>query len=156
MPTQQVTSASYELEIAIAAAPERVWEAIAAESSAWWPKDFVTSERTQRFVIEPTLGGRAFEDFGGGDGLVWYTVIGVDAGRELLMAGHLLPPFGGPATTALQLTVSAQGQGAVVTIRDHRVGVLGGDSPVEGWRAVFEGGLRTYLESGEGEPLSSA
>ncbi|MFN3149742.1 SRPBCC family protein [Bremerella sp.] len=149
MSNQQMTSASYEMEVAIAATPERVWEAIAAESSAWWPMDFVTSERTQRFVIEATLGGRAFEDFGDGDGLVWYTVIGVDTGRELILAGHLLPPFGGPATTALRITVSAQADGTRLKIRDDRFGMIGGESPVEGWRIVFDGGLRNYLESSQ-------
>ncbi len=143
----QLTSSSCEFDIAIAAKPERVWKAIADESSAWWPNDFVTSERTKRFVIEATLGGRAFEDFGGGDGLIWYTVIGVDAGRELILAGHLLPPFGGPATTALRLTLSAQGSGTLLKIRDDRLGVLGGDAPAEGWRIVFDGGLRRFLEA---------
>lgn len=149
MSNQKLTCGFYELEVSIAAEPERVWRAIASESYVWWPSDFVTSERTQRFVIEPVLGGRAFEDFGGGDGLVWYTVIGVDTGRELILAGHLLPPFGGPAITALRLTLSAQGTGTLVKIRDDRFGVLGGDSPVGGWRTVFDGGLRHYLESGE-------
>ncbi|PQO25370.1 hypothetical protein C5Y96_23810 [Blastopirellula marina] len=149
MSDPQVTSGCYQLEVMIAAPPQRVWQAIAAESSAWWPIDFVTSERTQRFVIEPTLGGRVFEDFGGGDGLVWYTVIGVEAGRELILAGHLLPPFGGPATTALRITLSAHQQGTLVKIRDDRFGVLEGDSPVEGWRIVFDGGLRCYLEASE-------
>jgi uncharacterized protein YndB with AHSA1/START domain len=147
MPNQQLTCCSFELEVVIAAKPDRVWKAIATESCSWWPRDFVTSERTQRFVIEAALGGRAFEDFGGGDGLVWYTVIGVDTGRELILAGHLLPPFGGPAITALQLTLSAKGTDTLVKIRDDRFGVLGGDSPVEGWRAVFDRGLRHYLES---------
>ncbi|MCA9053276.1 MAG: SRPBCC domain-containing protein [Planctomycetaceae bacterium] len=143
-----MTCGSYELEVVIAARPERVWRAITTESSAWWPLDFVTSTRTQRFVIEPVLGGRAFEDFGGGDGLVWYTVIDVDAGRELIMAGHLLPPFGGPATTALRVVLSTRGDGTLVKVRDDRLGILGGDSPVEGWRIVFDDGLRHYLESG--------
>lgn len=147
MSSQQLTSSFCELDILISATPERVWKAIANESSAWWPREFVTSERTQRFVIEPMLGGRAFEDFGSGDGLVWYTVIGVDASRELIMAGHLLPPFGGPATTALRITLTAQRDGTLVKIRDDRFGLLGGDSPVEGWRIVFESGLRHYLES---------
>ncbi|MCA8986129.1 MAG: SRPBCC domain-containing protein [Planctomycetaceae bacterium] len=147
MSSQQLTSSFCELDILISATPERVWKAIANESSAWWPREFVTSKRTQRFVIEPVLGGRAFEDFGSGDGLVWYTVIGVDASRELIMAGHLLPPFGGPATTALRITLTAQRDGTLVKIRDDRFGVLGGDSPVEGWRIVFESGLRDYLES---------
>ena len=111
-------------------------------------RPFHTSARTMRFVIEPVLGGRAYEDFGGGDGLVWYTVIGVEAGRELVLAGHLLPPFGGPAVTALRLTLSAQAGATLLRVQDDRFGALGGESPVDGWRLVFDGGLRQYLESG--------
>ena len=147
MTNQQITSGSYEIDVNIAVNPERVWTAIASEASVWWPMDFVTSERTKRFVIEPTLGGRVFEDFGEGEGLVWYTVIGVDAGRDLILAGHLLPPFGGPAMTALRLTLSAKGGGTLLRVRDDRIGVLGGDPPTEGWRLVFENGLRQFLES---------
>lgn len=149
MTHHQLKSSSHELNVVIAAKPERVWKAIADEASAWWPEDFVTSERTLRFVIEPMLGGRVYEDFGAGDGLMWYTVIGVEAGRELILAGHLLPPFGGPATTALRLTLLAQGHDTLLKIRDDRFGVLGGDSPTGGWRNVFEIGLRKYLESHE-------
>lgn len=149
MSSRQLTAVSFELEVFIAATRDRVWRAISTEASAWWPEDFATSERTQRFVIEPELGGRAFEDFGGGQGLVWYTVIGVDTGRELILAGHLLPPFGGPATTGLRLTLSAQEDGTLLKIRDDRFGILGGESPIEGWRTVFDSGLRHYLEANE-------
>jgi len=147
MTSPQLTSASFELEVFINAPPDRVWRAISTEAPEWWPKEFVTSERTQRFVIQAKLGGRAFEDFGDGDGLVWYSVIGVDAGRELILAGHLLPPFGGPAITALRLTLSAHGQGTRLTIRDDRFGVVGPESPVAGWRSVFHDGLRPYVEA---------
>lgn len=140
-------SASYELEISIAAERSRVWQAISTKASEWWPSEFVTSERTERFVIEAKLGGRAFEDFGNGDGLVWYSVIGVDTERQLNMAGHLLPPFGGPATTALSLTLVTQNQGTLLKVRDDRFGILGGASPVDGWRIVFDDGLRCYLET---------
>lgn len=141
------STGSYSLEVVMAVPPERVWQALTTESSSWWPKDFHTSPRAQRFVIEPILGGRAYEDFGGGDGLVWYSVIGVEAGRELVLAGHLLPPFGGPAVTALRLTVTAQAGGSLLRVQDDRFGAVGGESPVDGWRLVFDAGLRQYVES---------
>lgn len=146
---KQQTIGSYELEVVIAAPPARVWQALAAEVSAWWPKEFHTSERTQRFVIETVLGGRVYEDFGGGDGLVWYSVIGVEIGRELILAGHLLPPFGGPAVTALRLTLAAKEEGTLLRVQDDRFGALAGESPVAGWRLVFDTGLRQHVESGE-------
>jgi uncharacterized protein YndB with AHSA1/START domain len=146
---RQQTAGSYQFEVLIEAPPARVWQALVTESVAWWPKEFHTSERTKRFVIEPVLGGRVFEDFGGGDGLVWYSVVGVEAGRELILAGHLLPPFGGPAVTALRLTLSAKGSGTLLRVQDDRFGSLGGESPVEGWRLVFDNALRRHIESGE-------
>ena len=147
--TNKQTAGTFAFEIVIAAPPARVWQVLVSEASAWWPKEFHTSERTQRFVIEPALGGRVYEDFGGGDGLVWYSVIGVEAGRELILAGHLLPPFGGPAVTALRLTLSAKGKGTLFRVQDDRFGALDGQSPVDGWRLVFDTGLRQHIESGK-------
>ena len=141
-----LSAATFELELPIASTSERVWKALSRESHRWWPKEFVTSERTQQFVIEAKLGGRVYEDFGDGDGLLWYTVIGIDQGRELILAGHLLPPYGGPATTSLILTLESLPDATLLRIRDHRFGMLGG-SPIEGWRQVFEDGLRRYVES---------
>jgi len=141
-------SMSYSLEVMMAVPPARVWQALTTESPAWWPKDFHTSARTQRFVIESVLGGRAYEDFGNGDGLVWYSVIGVETDRELILAGHLLPPFGGPAITALRLTLSAKSGSTLLQVQDDRFGALGGESPVDGWRLVFDAGLRQYVEAG--------
>ncbi len=146
MGTEIVSAARYDLEIQIAAPIERVWETLATESSKWWPADFVTSERTQRFVIEAKLGGRVFEDFGDGSGLIWYSVIGMDVGRELILAGHLLPPYGGPAMTALRITLVSNSEGTLVHIRDDRLGILGGEPPTSGWLAVFDSGLRAYVE----------
>ncbi len=146
----QLASASYELKVSVAASPERVWQVLVGESAGWWPKEFHTSERVQRFVIEPVLGGRAYEDYGGGDGLVWYSVVGVETGRWLMLAGHLLPPFGGPAVTALRLTLSDEDGGSQLLIEDDRFGVVG-ESPLEGWQLVFATGLRSYVEGGEAQ-----
>jgi len=44
----------------------------------------------------------------------------VEAGRELILAGHLLPPFGGPAVTALRLSLSTKGTGTLLRVQDHR------------------------------------
>ena len=66
---------------------------------------------------------------------------------EFWKENHLLPPFGGPAVTALRLTLSARGQGTVLHVRDDRFGALGGASPIEGWQQVFDAGLRRYVEA---------
>lgn len=147
----ELLAATYTLRVTISAPTQRVWQVLTKETADWWPKDFHTSPRAQRFVIEPVIGGRAFEDFGSGDGLQWYSVLGVEDGKELVLAGHLLPPFGGPAITALRLTlIAAPGGGTVLEVRDDRFGALGVESPVDGWQLVFDGGLRHYIESRRG------
>ncbi len=141
-----ITAATYELEVLIEAPRARVWNALIEESSTWWPKDFYTSDKTRKFTIEGHLGGRFFEDFGDGQGLVWYQVVGIERQKSLLLAGHLLPPFGGPAVTSLRLTLSDITNGTRLQVRDDRFGLLGGESPIEGWRHVFEVGLRSHIE----------
>lgn len=147
MLNQDLLSGTWELDIPISAPPERVWVALTEATVSWWPDDFATSERTKRFVIEPKVGGRVYEDFGNDEGLLWYTVVGVEAGKELILAGHLLPPFGGPAVTSLRLSLVANGSSTLLRIRDDRFGVLGVDLPSDGWRYVFDNGLRQYIES---------
>jgi hypothetical protein len=84
-------------------------------------------------VIEPLIAGRVIEEFGGGDGLQWYSVVGVESGKELVLAGHLLPPFGNPAITALRLTlIAASDGGTILEIRDDRFGAVGAESQVDG------------------------
>ena len=47
-------------------------------------------------VFEGKVGGQMYEDYGSGQGLVWYQVITIKANEELELAGTLTPRFGGP------------------------------------------------------------
>lgn len=73
------------------------WEFCFNQINGWWPKSHFTSEKTERFIIETFLGGRAYEDCGEGTGLVWGDVIGVDYPKSLQIRGNLTKEFGGPA-----------------------------------------------------------
>src|SRR3712207_2686141 len=104
--TKGIGSVEAKVEITMHAPQERVWQALVNETAHWWPKSFLTSERTKRFVIEPKLGGRVFEDYGGAEGATWYTVVGVDSPNSLALVGHMGPPFGGPLATLLRIALS--------------------------------------------------
>lgn len=137
-----------QLKIHIAAAQSVVWKALVKDTSLWWPKDFYTSARTKGFVIEPKLGGRAYEDAGRGEGLIWYSVLGVEAPDFILMSGYVAPPFGGPATSLLRLTLSAVSKTlTLLEVVDSSFGHVGDCDKSEGWRLVFEGGLKRHLET---------
>jgi DNA-binding transcriptional ArsR family regulator len=142
--------AQVELEVPIKARPARVWQALVGETSRWWLKDFYTSPAAKGFVIEPKLGGRVYEDWGDGAGQVWYTVIGLDPQKSLLLLGHLTPAFGGPATTMLRLDLAAAGKGTRLGLSDTIFGRVGDEKLTQtrqGWTMLFDGGLKAYVEA---------
>jgi uncharacterized protein YndB with AHSA1/START domain len=139
-----------ELELSIAAAPSRVWDALFIDTPSWWRSDFNSNPDAQRFVFEPHLGGRAYEDWGGGAGLVWYTVAGLDPLRMLLMRGDITPAYGGPRQSLLQITFEAAGEGTTLRLSDTLSGRVDARSAAEtreGWRILFEDGLKAYVEA---------
>jgi uncharacterized protein YndB with AHSA1/START domain len=144
-------AARVELEVRIDAPPQRVWDAMIKQTSRWWRKDFYTNPRTQDFHIEPRLGGRMYEDWGSGDGLVWATVVALETPRMILLSGHLTPQFGGPAHTLFEFRLDPAGDGAtLVKITDNIFGNISEDlsrQMHEGWTLLFAGGLKPFVES---------
>ena len=57
--------ARVELEIPIAAPPERVWRGMVEEIGAWWRPDFHVTAGG-RMTLEPRAGGRMYESGPGG------------------------------------------------------------------------------------------
>jgi uncharacterized protein YndB with AHSA1/START domain len=97
-PSQESGVRIIELEISIRAPVERVWKALVKETGKWWLRDFYTSGEAKTFVIEPVLGGKMFEDWGDGAGVIWATVTAVKAPTMLELAGVSSPAWGGPST----------------------------------------------------------
>jgi uncharacterized protein YndB with AHSA1/START domain len=129
------------------APPDKVWRALVKETAAWWPAAFHTSPRTKRFVIEPKLGGMMGEVTGRGEGLTWYRVIGIEKPTSLLLAGHLFPPWAGPATSLLRLTLSpVSDQGTRLDLCDSIFGCVGDvAATTDGWKQIFAGHLKPYV-----------
>lgn len=141
--------AQVELEVEIAAIPQRVWDALVGETTAWWHRDFYTSELAKGFIIEPKLGGRVYEDWGADAGQIWYTVIGIEPSNSLMLQGILTATFGGPATTILEIKLKSEGKGTRVQISDTIFGNIGDDKlsqTKEGWKMLFEDGLKAHVE----------
>ncbi len=136
------------LEFTLHATPVKVWQALVKDTSAWWPQTFHTSPKTRRFVIEPKLGGMMGEITGPGEGLVWYRIIGVEKAVSLLLAGYLLPPWAGPATSLLRLTLTAVGEGETkLELVDSTFGQVGdGSATADGWRQIFAEHLKPHAE----------
>lgn len=150
MKTKKKTAGSVEvrLEFTIHGAQQRVWDALVNDTTHWWPKSFYTSEKTKRFTLEPRLGGRMFEDLGKGEGLVWFTVNGIETPNYLSLVGYMGPPFGGPATSILRIGLSAAGANETkLEIVDSLFGQVDGCDTESGWRPIFDEHFRAYVES---------
>jgi len=135
-----------EMEISIHALKAKVWKGLVEKTTFWWPRNFYTSPKAKGFHIEPTLGGRMYEDWGNGDGLVWYNVFGVDAGESIHLQGFLSPPYG-PAHTLLVLTLSEKDGVTVLKLSDSTIGKTDKCEKEAGWKELFEGSFKPYVEA---------
>lgn len=134
-----------ELEIPIAARPATVWQALVDRTTLWWPRHFYTGPATG-FHIEPRIGGRVYEDWGNGAGVIWYHVFGMNPEVSLDLQGAMGVPYG-PALTLLHVELAGDDDGTVLTISDSTLGRGGGrDQKIDGWRQVFSGGLKMFVE----------
>lgn len=143
-----IRAVTHRLTLEIAKPHAAVWKAFTGDIHSWWPKDFYATESAKRIVFEVKPGGRLYEDAGDGNGLVWYHVIALDAPNSVSLSGFIAPPFGGPATSLLRVTFSAQGKSAtVMEVTDSTFGCLGDPNATEeGWRMLFEGGFKAWVE----------
>jgi hypothetical protein len=142
-----------ELRVEIAAARARVWAGLTAEAGRWRPKEFFVGE-ARDFVCEARVGGRVYEDWGGGQGLLWETVVTCQQEALLQTAGDLFPEFGGPGRVFNTFRLEAKGPGTVLTFSST---VLGRVTPKlrgeleAGWKRLYAEGLKAYAEAAEAE-----
>ncbi|GJM34198.1 MAG: hypothetical protein DHS20C18_31990 [Saprospiraceae bacterium] len=146
---QEAKTIKILLEIPIKAEINQVWECLLKEIHLWWRKDFYTSSKTKKFIIEPKIGGRMYEDYGNDEGLLWATVIGLDGPNSIELKGHLSPQFGGPAMSFLKLSLKENGHSTVLTLSDTTFGAVSENTKkelTEGWKMIYEDGFKKYVE----------
>lgn len=147
---EQSQSINVLLEIPIKASLEQTWECLTNDIGIWWRKDFYTSPKTQKFILEQKPGGKMYEDYGNNEGLVWAEVIVLDSPNVLELKGHLSPQFGGPAISFIRLSLKEDGDTTVLTLSDT---VIGNTSEklksdlTSGWKLLFEEGFKNYTEN---------
>jgi len=140
------------LEITVDAPRERVWNALVEETSAWWHKDFYTKP-AEGFHIQPKLGGWMYEDWGGGNGLLWGTVTGVQASEMLQVVGDLNADWGGPHRGIMDWTLTPAEDNPDATVLRFRHGIFGSISEKTagsldgGWKLLFETCLKPHAEA---------
>ena len=101
----------------------KVWEAL-MDWDAWFPEKLRTGGMATPLVVERKLGGLIYEDYGDGQGLVWYRVITMRRGEELELAGELTPRFGGPGQSYATWLLTDDGDGTKLEYTTSYAGAL--------------------------------
>jgi uncharacterized protein YndB with AHSA1/START domain len=142
-----IDHAEIEAEVEVAASPTSVWEALTTGIGDWWPHTF--QDRPLRIVLEPTIGGRFYEQFDeSGAGALYATVTYLEPGRILRISG----PMGlrGAAIYVKTYRLEAGGQGTRVRTTAAIFGAVAPET-IEGYRTGGEEvlrALRAHLASG--------
>jgi DNA-binding transcriptional ArsR family regulator/uncharacterized protein YndB with AHSA1/START domain len=151
MSENNVGTVTVAIDLDIEAPAARVWEALIREVRLWWPRDFHIGGESSRMTLEPFAGGRLFEEWGDGAGLLWAQVIAIDPSRSIQLAGHLSPEYGGPATSIWKIALHETDAGTRLELTDSLFGRVDGKlhgSLESGWRTIFEG-LKSHLETAQ-------
>lgn len=132
---------SISVEIVVPVNIAHAWEYYFNQVNSWWSKDYHTSPKTKRFIIQAYIGGKVFEDFGEGDGLIWGEVIGADYLHSLDIKGNLTRSFGGPAITFEKFLFEKVETGTKVTYTMDLIGDIN-DTTIaslkSGWEEILK------------------
>lgn len=139
------------LEIRIEGTPTAVWKALTDDIGAWWPDAFFAgghgSERT--YHLEAEVGGRMYESWADGGGLLWGTIVTVEPEKKLQGVGHTFPEWGGPSTMLVTWILEADGDGTLLRFSESTIGRIPegyGADKEKGWGFLFEGALKAHVE----------
>ncbi len=146
-PLSPATVADYTLELRLRATVQDVWRALTDDIGRWWPDAFYMCEGPgpREITLDARPGGQMREDAGGGNGMIWGTVIHVQHGAVLELSGS----YGSPLTWVTSYNLSADGTTTTLRFCERMFGrVTDGElrSKDHGWRFLYDGCMRAYLE----------
>ena len=137
-----------EQEVTIKAAPARVFKALSAEIGEWWP--FRTKqEKKGKIILEPKVGGKFYETWGKGEGILWGMVVQIIEGQRLDLAGmigmsRLVHHF-------VSFSLEDKKGSTLVKLSHRGFGELSDkdrDGYGEGWKEILQKHLKDFVEKG--------
>lgn len=113
---------------------------------------YLVSRNARDFTLEATLGGRLYEDWGEGQGVVWATVVGLEEGRLLELAGSMGIEGARAVHGIVHIElVASRGSKTTLSLSHHIMGEVTVDDQQDyenGWQDLLNR-LRRYVESAE-------
>jgi uncharacterized protein YndB with AHSA1/START domain len=143
-----------EQEVTINASPERVFDALTSQVSAWWGAPYLLTDAPQGIILEPEVGGRLYEVSGEGEGALWAMVTAIQKNRWLELTGPI--GMSGAMHSVVSFALEPKGEATLVKLAHHAVGELGEDTEANysaGWHDLVGVRLKAFAETGERQGL---
>lgn len=139
------TSQTVRQEVAINAAPEKVWAALVGEMGRW----FISPEdgAPMGLRLEAFPGGRFYRDLGEGAGHLWGHVQVIKPPTLLELIGPMF--ISAPVLSHVAVRLVEQGGTTTLTLTHAMHGAVEGEvleKASAGWRHILEKGLKHHVE----------
>jgi uncharacterized protein YndB with AHSA1/START domain len=135
-------------EIRLNADRARVWKALTDEQMDWYPHNY-GGERLKRIVVEPGVGGRTYEDWGDGAGVMYNTITYWDEPHVIGTRGFLQPAI----TLEQWMILEEDGEDTVLKATTITFGPITDEMAVgirtHGDLGLHADSLRAWVEKGE-------
>jgi uncharacterized protein YndB with AHSA1/START domain len=122
-------------EVTIDAPREKVYDAL-LRIGEWWPHRFRADSSV---VLEPSVGGRFYEDWGSGGGALYGTVLKLSRPDTVVVSGQM--GMAGPVAAVWSMTLTSSGSGTLLALAHKAFGDIDEETRAgytAGWAEVFE------------------
>jgi uncharacterized protein YndB with AHSA1/START domain len=139
------------MEVRISRPVEAVWKALTDDIGAWWPDEFYAGGEPEKrsYHLEARPGGRMYEDWEGGGGVLWATVVAVTPAKQLQVMGTTFPNWGGPSIWFGTWDLESSGAATLLKFTESTVGRISDSLVTEkekGWQFLFGESLKAHIE----------
>jgi DNA-binding transcriptional ArsR family regulator/uncharacterized protein YndB with AHSA1/START domain len=139
-----------EQEVTVNAAPEKVWDALINDVSAWWTASCMyDASRAKAMLLEARVGGRFYEDWGDGEGALFGIVTGLHRNQWLEVSGSI--GMGMAIAGTISYTLEAQGDCTLLKFSHHASGAVSSRAQQlfgSGWTELLGSRLKNFVEHG--------
>lgn len=138
------------VEVTLAAAPDRVYDALTKELAAWWGPPYTGVENPLDLILEGTIGGRFYEIGEDGDAYLWGVVTAKKPNAYLEVTG----PCGMPGLVhgTFRYDLAPDEAGTRLKLKHTAMGEVNdelADRWAKGWDDLLGTRLKAYVERGE-------
>lgn len=135
-------------DVILQAPPARVFHTLLWDVNTWWIHRF---EHSSRMILEPTLGGRFYEELPGEGGAILFGMITRLKPNQLLQFNGTMG-MGGAVVGSVSWTVTEDHEGSLLGISHHAMGEFNAEEEDRyrlGWRMLLDDHLKPLIETGK-------